>query len=1004
MMKKLRIAQTPILLLIIAVCVAFVFVVHLGAKDCVVEAEDFGEKIYTSINIEDSFVDNTVIIVLDKEETFKFKEYTEKDFQEVGCIAVMNLMENTEKIVKMQLKAKETKNWKELDPYLENNMLVDLSSYHGMWKLTLFEKSKENVIKSIDVLMKKQGIKTAEPDYIHTLSATHPNANNLREQWALNNINAESAWNRSTGSSSVLVGVLDSGIDSTHPDLTNRIQNNLCADFLNDFSNELDPNPIDVRGHGTHVAGIIGAQGVNAGIAGVCWNVRLVSLRVFNSDGTTITTRVARAVDYATGNNISILNFSGGGTFPYIISNEIVFDNYPGLLVCSAGNNDRNNDETSYYPSHYSSSSNRIISVGAIKSDNTRPTVVDWGHDNNNNPQGSNYGSSTVSLFAPGDQIVSTVPTSINSSGYERWDGTSMAAPYVTGVAALMKAYNSKLTAAQIKELIINNVDYVSALDGLCVSNGKLNAGKVLNATYKTKEIFNWYGYEGEDFYWRGKVNMYYDGDNHFDNSGKLVIEDNSIVSFEVVTLDAYNLVLYMNGALLFTLRNSSGQTIQNQYTSVSVDLLSNVTISNGTFVVDTSDLPVDTYTLTLNSHFNRGPSYEEEHTMSDSFAVNKPTEVMNGFGYLSSWYQWKGNVELSNEYLYSYSKDSSNRYIVNKNNTDLDFEIGTTLAFNAVKEMTGSVTMTLVNSANETVDTHYCSVRVGLVSNVTLSNSTFTINTSDYSNDTYTINLSCTMTRNGTTYNNSASYSFVLSKPSSGGGGSCITTGALITLADGTQTAVENLTGNEQLLVWDMLNGTFTSAPILFIDSEITTTYDVITLTFSDNTQLEVIDEHAFFDTTLNKYIFLRNDAAQYIGHWFKKQSYDINNDMILTNVQLVSVNISQQITTAYSPVTYGHLCYYVNGMLSMPGNTESFINIFDVDAQTMAYDQTSMAQDIATYGLYTYAEFNSIISIPELVFNAFNGQYLKIAIGKGITTLDEIQALLERYSVFFE
>ena len=115
MMKKLRIAQTTMLLLIIAVYVAFGFVVLLGAKNCVVEAEDFGEKIYPSINIEDNFVDNTVIIVLDKEETFKFRDYTEKDFQEVGCIAVMNLMENTEKIVKMQLKAKETKNWKELE-------------------------------------------------------------------------------------------------------------------------------------------------------------------------------------------------------------------------------------------------------------------------------------------------------------------------------------------------------------------------------------------------------------------------------------------------------------------------------------------------------------------------------------------------------------------------------------------------------------------------------------------------------------------------------------------------------------------------------------------------------------------------------------------------------------------------------------------------------------------------------------------------------------------------
>ena len=124
----------------------------------------------------------------------------------------------------------------------------------------------------------------------------------------------------------------------------------------------------------------------------------------------------------------------------------------------------------------------------------------------------------------------------------------------------------------------------------------------------------------------------------------------------------------------------------------------------------------------------------------------------------------------------------------------------------------------------------------------------------------------------------------------------------------------------------------------------------------------------------------------------------------MTQTTVQLVDVTIEEQITTAYSPVTYGHLCYYVNGMLSMPGNTESFINIFEVDPTTMSYDEDAMAQDIATYGLYTYEEFNNIIPIPQLVFDAFNGQYLKVAIGKGITTLQEIQALLNRYSEFFE
>ena len=228
----------------------------------------------------------------------------------------------------------------------------------------------------------------------------------------------------------------------------------------------------------------------------------------------------------------------------------------------------------------------------------------------------------------------------------------------------------------------------------------------------------------------------------------------------------------------------------------------------------------------------------------------------------------------------------------------------------------------------------------------------------------------------------------------------SCIAAGSLITLADGSQVAVENLTGNENLLVWNMLTGQYDTAPILFIDSDPLSSYEIIKLTFSDNTEVKVIDEHAFFDMTIGEYVFMRNDASQYIGHYFNKQG--INGTY--TTVQLINVTVYKETTTAWSPVTYGHLCYYVNGMLSMPGGTEGLINIFDVDTSLMQYDEEQKEEDILTYGLYTYEEFNAIIPLPELVFNAFNGQYLKVSIGKGLITLDEIEVLLERYAAFFE
>jgi hypothetical protein len=223
-----------------------------------------------------------------------------------------------------------------------------------------------------------------------------------------------------------------------------------------------------------------------------------------------------------------------------------------------------------------------------------------------------------------------------------------------------------------------------------------------------------------------------------------------------------------------------------------------------------------------------------------------------------------------------------------------------------------------------------------------------------------------------------------------------CVAEGTLITLADGSQKAVELLDGNELLLVWNLHTGSFDIAPILFIDSDEARSYEITHLYFSDGTEVKVIAEHGFWDIDLNMYVFLRNDAAQYIGHWFNK-----GDGISWTAVQLVAVQIYSEYTTSWSPVTFGHLCYYVNGMLSMPGSTEGLINIFDVDAVTMQYDMAAFADDIALYGLLEYSDVEEIM--PELVFEAFGGQFLSVSIGKELITWEEIFALLERYAPFF-
>lgn len=231
----------------------------------------------------------------------------------------------------------------------------------------------------------------------------------------------------------------------------------------------------------------------------------------------------------------------------------------------------------------------------------------------------------------------------------------------------------------------------------------------------------------------------------------------------------------------------------------------------------------------------------------------------------------------------------------------------------------------------------------------------------------------------------------------------SCVATGTLITLADGSQVAVENLTGNEMLLVWNLMTGTFDSASILFVDSDPTAEYEIINLHFSDGTVVKVIDEHGFYDCDLNEYVFLRSDAQKYVGHHFNKQITDTDGNVAWTTVELTDVVVTKERTEAWSPVTYGHLCFYVNGMLSMPGATTGFINVFEVDSSTLQIDYDKYLADIEEYGLFTYEEFCETFDVSEEIFNAFNGQYLKVSIGKGLITYDEIEALIVRYSKFF-
>lgn len=313
----------------------------------------------------------------------------------------------------------------------------------------------------IALLEERVDVFSVEPNYVVSIDSV---ANDTYvysyKQWAINKIDLADAWGVATGSSTVIVGIIDTGIDGDHPDLSHRVNVELSECFGEDFIDPLD----DIHGHGTHVAGIIGAEGNNA--TGVCRDVQLVSLRAANNDGTFSLDNIVSAINYAEEENIPILNLSIGGP-DYSTTQYAAIQNYSGLVVCSAGNNSQNTDQSMQYPSCYDL--DNIISVGASTSNDTL-----W----NSSDQGSNFGILTVDIFAPGEYIWSTYA----DGEYAYMSGTSMAAPHVAGVAALLLSLNPQLTPAEIKARIMIYAETVYDSEGNTVFGTKCVSGKRLNA------------------------------------------------------------------------------------------------------------------------------------------------------------------------------------------------------------------------------------------------------------------------------------------------------------------------------------------------------------------------------------------------------------------------------------------------------------------------------------------------------------------------------------------
>ncbi len=350
-----------------------------------------------------------------------------------------------------------------------------------------------STVELLAALSGKPGVIGASPNYIsHAMRV--PNDPRYSDLWGMRAINAPEAWDITTGSENIYVGIIDTGIDYNHEDLAGNIGRDLDNNIGRNITGA-DPNdPMDTDEHGSHVAGTIGAVGNNSiGVTGVNWKVSLLAVQVFKPDGFCYDDDVIAGLNYLLaqknrGLNLKAVNMSIGGwrnpianpaVNPYGSAIKALSD-AGVVIVIAAGNEAQDIDNPTGYRDRDGSwidLRGKLCYPACFRFDNTI-TVASMASDGTRSGF-SNYSPNYVDLAAPGSSILSTTP----GDTYQLFQGTSMAAPHVTGAAALIAAAHLTETAAQVKARILDYVTPNANFNGLVAKNGHLNVNAAIRGT-----------------------------------------------------------------------------------------------------------------------------------------------------------------------------------------------------------------------------------------------------------------------------------------------------------------------------------------------------------------------------------------------------------------------------------------------------------------------------------------------------------------------------------------